>query len=109
MKTFKTTFLLTIAIIFTNACNEKNPRPTVVASYEISVGKDTINFTDQNGFKQGHWVVRDYINAKEHQAPLIIESGDYKNNMKQGVWHYYDSTGKINRSVKYLNDMPTKN
>lgn len=110
MKTFTSILALIILIItLTYACSEKSPPLKLVASYELKMNKDTINLTDKNGFKQGYWEVRDHINRKEHEPPLIIESGEYKNNMKQGVWHYYDSTGKINRSVKYLNDMPTKN
>lgn len=95
-----------IALILINACKEQKTETRLfsTSSYELD-NKDTINLIDNNKLKQGKWEVKDY----SHQPPILIESGNYKDNLKQGVWHYYDSAGNINRSVKYLNDLPTKN
>lgn len=102
----KNIILNAIVIVIIHACKEEKneTRSFSTASYEMD-NTDTINLIDHNKLKQGKWVVKDY----SHQPPVLIESGNYKDNLKQGVWHYYDSSGIINRSVNYLNDLPTKN
>jgi hypothetical protein len=69
------------------------------------VHSDTINKTDPSGFKQGAWFIMDYSRSN---IPIPVESGNYTDNRKQGLWHYYDSAGKIVRSIEYKDDFPLK-
>jgi hypothetical protein len=70
-------------------------------SWEV-VDRDTINKTNCDGKKQGRWILfsaqlRGKLNVK-------IEEGNYVNNLKQGLWKYYDSTEKLVRVVNFKND-----
>lgn len=104
MKLIKSILVSAMTLFFIQYCSTpkaENPKPNMGWD---GVKKDTINKTDGAGFKQGEWKVTDY---RTH-TPILIESGLYINNKKQGIWHYYDSTGKINRTVEYKDDHPLK-
>ena len=61
-------------------------------------GQDQPNTVDANGLRQKHWVI---LNSEKHltgyQENDVVEEGDYKDNMKEGVWiQYYP--GKVLKS-----------
>ncbi len=71
--------------------------------------KDTINFTDGTGMKQGHWV---YLNKdldqklpdfKDNQK---VKEGEFLNNQKNGRWTHYYNTDKIKEVITYQSDRP---
>ncbi|UKN03117.1 hypothetical protein K6119_06270 [Paracrocinitomix mangrovi] len=61
---------------------------------------DTINQTDENGLKQGYWIIYGHMKPeKEYSAEGIIEEGTYKDDRKQGVWTKYFQDGKTIRLI----------
>ena len=126
MKTIKLSTLGTVALCFIQACGDKPKTGTVkqTTSYEI-YSRDTINLTDGNGYKQGHWVIFDNVvqNTALTKSPpdkpenetqksltsptarIPLEEGDYKDNKKQGVWKYYSSDGALKNSAEYKDDV----
>lgn len=58
--------------------------------YKISIRGDTINRVDNNGLKQGPWVIHvDPLRG----APGYEEEGYYKNDLKNGTWRKYTLQG----------------
>ncbi len=60
--------------------------------------KDTINFTDEAGLKQGRWVIK--------ESGKIIEEGHYLNNEKVGVWKAYFDNDKLKHEINYIKGEP---
>lgn len=73
----------------------------------MSGGQDTPNYTDANGLKQGHWII---LNSTKHLPGYTdkdkIEEGDYKNNLKQGIWIQYYPSGAIKNKITFNNNRP---
>jgi len=78
--------------------------PVFSQSFEMQ-GKDTINKSDEKGWKQGRWVVVNSAglmpDCKEGQ---ILEEGYYQNNRKTGNWKFYHCNGRIKSEVSYKED-----
>lgn len=78
-------------------------------SYEIEsiITSDTINKVDIKGYKVGKWVIRGKHKLKpEHLTfPMeqIVETGNYLNNRKDGVWIEYYKNGKMRNKLTYVN------
>lgn len=70
-------------------------------------GQDNQNVTDANGMRQGHWVV---YNSTRHLAGYAdnakVEEGDYKDNMKQGVWISYYPSGAVKSKITFKDNRP---
>lgn len=85
--------------------NGKLVAPAALQSYEVNMtNHDTINKTDVTGKKQGHWIVFNRFSDPGKIRP--VEAGDYIDDKKQGSWNFYDSTGQVNRTVEYKDDVP---
>lgn len=106
------------------ACQDKPPyreKPMGECSYELSgpAGKDTVNLI-YDGKKEGHWVVKEHVKTlvslckdSTHQEAnkhaynktffCVTEEGYYKNNLKEGLWLYYNTDGSVKDSVVYKN------
>lgn len=51
------------------------------------------NYTDENGLKQGYWVIYGKDDpAKGYPADCKIEEGNYKDDQKDGEWTYYSTS-----------------
>lgn len=75
-------------------------------SFEVT-GKDTINFTDANGKKQGKWILFGHNKpGKCHQPNQKIEEGRYKDNKRVGVWKEYHCNNNLKSSITYVNGHP---
>jgi len=61
-------------------------------SYKLSVKGDTINIIDQQGMKQGKWVV--HVNPLRGE-PGFEEEGIFKNDKKEGPWRKYTLQGDL--------------
>jgi hypothetical protein len=61
-------------------------------SYEISIKGDTINCQDQNGLRQGPWVVR--VESLRGE-PGFEEEGYFTDDKKEGPWRKYTLSGDI--------------
>src|SRR5687767_2250872 len=69
---------------------------------------DSINAMDNNGLKQGRWV----INNKNHKLANCpdaakVEEGEYKDNKKVGTWKAYYCNGKVKNELIYVNGRPS--
>jgi hypothetical protein len=63
---------------------------------------DTINKTDGRGLKQGKWIIR------KLPGHVVVESGMYKDNQKQGYWLRNNLKGEFIDSIFYEADIPRK-
>ena len=73
----------------------------------MAVGTDTLNYTDANNMKQGHWI---YYNRdlhlpefKDHQK---VEEGHYFNDQKNGKWIHYFPNDKVKDVITYVGNRP---
>lgn len=84
--------LLTSTLIFAINCVF-----AVSQSFEIYKG-DTVNYTDANGKKQGHWI---YWYTTGGQ---VKEEGEFKNSRKEGLWTKYYENGNLWSEITYKNN-----
>jgi len=110
MKTLKSILILTTTLLFVLSCGDKTSESKTLSHnksysrFDVNINtKDTINRVDTDGNKQGEWLL---YQRPFKSKPVLIESGKYIDNKKQGIWNYYDSTGKIIRIVKFKDDEP---
>lgn len=61
-------------------------------TYKIGVNGDTLNCTDQQNKKQGKWVVK---MPPLRGEPGYDEEGEYKDNLKEGIWRKYSEMGDL--------------
>lgn len=94
-------FNLVIAIYFSNLfCNLH------AQTYELDAvnKKDTINFIDNLGKKQGKWVLYGKHKPNQCYAPIqIAETGRYQENRKTGEWLEYFCNGNPKAKVNFIN------
>jgi antitoxin component YwqK of YwqJK toxin-antitoxin module len=75
-------------------------------SFEL-LGKDTINRTDENGRKQGKWIVYGKNRPGEcYQADQKVEEGRYADNKKTGIWIDYHCNGNMKSRFTFVNGRP---
>lgn len=66
---------------------------------------DTVNVTDEQGWKQGRWKeVSEGSEPEACNAGIKIEEGFYKDNRKVGVWRKWWCTGKLKNELTYNAD-----
>ena len=77
-------------------------------SYEVIPNtKDTINFIDELGKKQGKWVLFGKHKPNTCFAPSQkAEEGSYKENRKTGIWMEYFCNGNTKNKVTFINGRP---
>ncbi|MCB0428743.1 MAG: toxin-antitoxin system YwqK family antitoxin [Flavobacteriales bacterium] len=76
------------------------------AAQNAAVG-DTVNMTDAGNLKQGHWV----FYGKDHPEwkcadETKVEEGEYKDNLKEGIWKQYYCEGNLKNEITYVDDKP---
>lgn len=78
----------------------------VAQSFELS-GKDTLNFTDISGKKQGKWVIKNITLHKPCYADdQIVEEGKFIDSKKTGLWKEYYCNKNIKSVITYENNRP---
>ena len=75
----------------------------VIASQDSS-----LNHTDpKTGWRQGHWIIR---NSERHLPGYTdqdkIEEGNYRDNLKQGIWMQYFPGGMIKNKITFKDNRP---
>ena len=76
---------------------------------KTSGGQDTQTkgFTDANGLKQGYFM---FLNSARHlpgyQDNDKVEEGNYKDNLKQGLWVQYFPGGAIKNKITFKDNRP---
>ena len=81
----------------------------VAQTYEFLPGskKDTINYTDVVGKKQGKWVLFGKHKPNTCFAPTQkAEEGAYKENRKTGIWMEYFCNGNAKNKITFVNGRP---
>lgn len=69
--------------------------------------KDTINYIDASGRKQGKWVLFGKHKQNSCFAPTQkAEEGAYKENRKVGIWMEYFCNGNTKNKVTFVNGRP---
>lgn len=78
-----------------------------IAIAQSSVGKDTTNFTDLNGKKQGKWII---LNKDLHKECFTddqkVEEGKFIDSKKTGVWKEYYCNNNVKSVITYENNRP---
>ena len=85
------------------------PVAVTAQSFEINPAnpKDTINFIDFEGKKQGRWIV--FGRSKPdtcYGMASKVEEGPYANNRKKGIWTSFFCSGDIHRKITFQNGRP---
>lgn len=73
---------------------------SVFAATTVFSQKDTLNVTDNNGMRQGKWMLLG-ADVPEYgiESGSIAETGEYQNNQKVGPWIRYNKTGTFPLSL----------
>jgi len=88
-------------------------RITILSLILLSAGMshasngDVLNHVDDNGLRQGYWIIKGYMSEKPNfAANNTVEEGDYLNNKKEGVWKHYWPNGNKKSEIKYQHNRP---
>lgn len=81
---------------------------SIAQTYEFMPGsKDTINYTDVAGKKQGKWILFGKHKPNTCYAPTQkAEEGAYKENRKTGIWMEYFCNGNPKNKITFVNGRP---
>lgn len=67
---------------------------------------DTINYTDVNNLKQGHWKIYNITKKLPgYTDDQLVEEGKYINNKKEGIWTQYYNNGSVKNEITYKNNV----
>jgi antitoxin component YwqK of YwqJK toxin-antitoxin module len=78
-----------------------------MSSFLIMATDDGINVVDGNGMRQGYWIIKGYMADDPAYNPNnTVEEGNYKNNLKEGVWKRYYPNGKLRSEIMYEANRP---
>jgi antitoxin component YwqK of YwqJK toxin-antitoxin module len=70
-------------------------------------GQDAGNYTDANGLKQNHWIFKnDTKHLPGYNDADKVEEGDYKDNLKQGIWIQYYPGGALKNKITFKDNRP---
>jgi len=110
------------ALLFSiSACENKSKTEVakILPQYQLTENKDTLNYVDINGLKQGHWIMYETaptnLNISVAKSPdtsgkeqeisfsglLKTEEGYYKNDKRTGYWKHFAKDGTVKDSVKF--------
>jgi antitoxin component YwqK of YwqJK toxin-antitoxin module len=65
------------------------------------------NQTNENGRKEGHWVVKGSdVDKKGYDANATYEEGSYQNGRKVGLWKVYHPNGKLKSEITFVSGRP---
>lgn len=80
-------------------------RPTNEGFWEpitLNINSDTLNQTDEMGRKQGYWKKKIPVLDKW----ILVEEGNYLNNIKSGYWKEYYNNGNLKNKIFYADGRP---
>jgi len=71
-------------------------------SQSFNYKDEEVNKVDANGKKQGRWVILGKMRPKLKYAPEeLVETGNYQNSRKVGLWKKYFKGGKLKSEINY--------
>lgn len=62
------------------------------------------NLVDNNNMKQGIWTLEEKRISEEKGEYYLTAKGCYTNNLRTGIWKFYDITGIVLEEFRYQND-----
>jgi antitoxin component YwqK of YwqJK toxin-antitoxin module len=66
-----------------------------------------LNSTDDQGLRQGYWIIKGYMLSVENYGPnATIEEGHYQDSKKEGLWKKYWPEGTIKVEITYVHNRP---
>jgi antitoxin component YwqK of YwqJK toxin-antitoxin module len=72
------------------------------------VGKDTLNFTDPAGKKQGKWIILNKdVHKPDYTDDQKVEEGRYIDSKKTGIWKEYYPNNNVKSVITYENNRPS--
>ncbi|MEO9532918.1 MAG: hypothetical protein ABJG68_15305 [Crocinitomicaceae bacterium] len=75
---------------------------SVMVSLSIYGQNDTLNFTNSQGLKQGHWIITGNMKPEKGFCDTCkIEEGNYIDDRKNGEWIKYHQDGTIRMKGVY--------
>lgn len=67
----------------------------------------TTNSVDDDGLKQGYWVVKGYMTDDVNYGRNdVVSEGAYIDNRKEGLWKKYTVVGKLRSEIEYVHNRP---
>jgi len=70
-------------------------------------GKDTVNLVDDQGKRQGKWILTGkLLNLPEYGPDVTVEEGKYMNSLKVGIWKHYFPNGNLQNKLTFENNRP---
>ncbi|HEY6160959.1 MAG TPA: toxin-antitoxin system YwqK family antitoxin [Bacteroidia bacterium] len=77
----------------------------VTVKIGLAQSNDTLNVTDVNGLKQGHWLYHGKDkNLPNYQPESKVEEGRYTDNRKDGIWVTYWPNGNKKSEITFVNN-----
>ena len=77
------------------------------SSSVFATAMDTLNKTDENNMKQGHWVYTNQMKKlPAYSTEQVVEEGDYSDDRKTGKWFFYFNNDKVKHVLTYTNNRP---
>ncbi|MBN8696600.1 MAG: toxin-antitoxin system YwqK family antitoxin [Bacteroidetes bacterium] len=78
----------------------------IAQSFSMS-GKDTINFTDAAGKRQGKWrILNSMLHKPGYKDDQVVEEGKYIDSKKTGAWKEYYPNANVKSVITYENNRP---
>ena len=98
---------LGLYIVFSLVLISGTQGQTASGSFDIYNG-DTINFKDDNGKKQGWWIIFGKSSSRHRGfAPdAKVEEGEYVNSRKTGIWKKYWPNENLRSEITYKSGRP---
>lgn len=79
----------------------------IVCKIGFAQSKSDTNKVDENGWKQGHWVITNEIKKLPDYSPnQKVEEGDFADNKKVGIWMQFFPNGNKKSEVTYTANRP---
>lgn len=99
--------LILLVAFFSSFHIKAQTKKPVSKSAKSAPVKETLNFTDSIGQKQGLWKIDNTIvQNPEYSENAVVEEGRFVNNKKEGLWIAYFSNGKKKSEIVYKNNIP---
>lgn len=79
----------------------------LLVSFGSNVLAQAENKTDENGLKQGKWVLTGAdLPDSGYDDDQKVEEGNFKDDKKNGLWIKYHKNGKVKGRISYVNNIP---
>lgn len=96
---------LLVSLLLFSCGEKKDGNKTADSAGAPIVPENCDNCIDANGKKNGHWTWTGKMKNDPGFAPASkVEEGDYKNDLREGMWSEYYPSGKLKSKGNYVHD-----